>query len=109
MLGHPVAVIAPLFRVLGEIDRIPERKRGVAALENRRKIENGKKRHHATVGAVAARARASLELIIVLVLLIVLVLESSCTQIEHEQEHEHEHEHDYDLELAAKAVATPIT
>jgi hypothetical protein len=45
MLRDPVAMIAPLFRVLREIDRISEGQRRVAALNDRGKVENGKKRH----------------------------------------------------------------
>jgi len=46
MFREPVAMIAPLFRVLREIDRISEGKRGIAALNDRRKVENGRKNHN---------------------------------------------------------------
>jgi hypothetical protein len=46
MFREPVAMIAPLFRVLREIDRISEGQRGIATLNDRRKVENGRKNHN---------------------------------------------------------------
>ena len=47
MFGQPVAMIAPLLRVLREIERVAESQRGVAAFDDGRKIENGEPRHAA--------------------------------------------------------------
>ena len=45
MLGQPVAVIAPALGVLREVERVPECLGGVAALDDRREIEDGEWRH----------------------------------------------------------------
>ena len=45
MLGEPVAVVTPPLGMLREIDRVAQRLRGVAALDDRRKIENRKWNH----------------------------------------------------------------
>ena len=45
MLGEPVALIPPGFRMPREIDRVAERLRGITALDNWREIENGKRNH----------------------------------------------------------------
>ena len=47
MFGEPVAMIAPLFRVLREIDRVAESERRIGALNYRRKVENGERNHNA--------------------------------------------------------------
>jgi len=46
MFGEPITVIAPLLRVLREIDGVSERERRVAALHDRRKVENGAEDHN---------------------------------------------------------------
>jgi hypothetical protein len=45
MFGQPIAMVAPLFRMLGEIDRVFESERSIAAFNDRGKIENGRKDH----------------------------------------------------------------
>lgn len=45
MLGQPEPLEAPAFRVPGEIQRVAERLRGVAALTNRREVEHGEGDH----------------------------------------------------------------
>ena len=41
MLGEPKSPITPAFRVAGKIERVGERLRGIAAFDNRGKIEDG--------------------------------------------------------------------
>ena len=41
MLGQPITMVAPLFRVSGKISTIPECERCVTAFNNRAQIENG--------------------------------------------------------------------
>ena len=45
MLGEPVAEIAEALGVAGEVERVPERLRDVAAFGDRREVENGKRNH----------------------------------------------------------------
>ncbi len=42
MLGEPIAVVPQLLGVPREVERVAERKRGVAPAEDRRKVEDGK-------------------------------------------------------------------
>jgi hypothetical protein len=43
MLGQPVAAEPEALRVLGERDRVAERRPRVAAFDNRRQVENGER------------------------------------------------------------------
>ena len=45
MFRQPIAVVAPLFRVLREVERVAEREARVAALYDGRKIEQRKMFH----------------------------------------------------------------
>ena len=45
MLGEPEAMVAPALGVAREVERVAERLRGVAALDDRREVENGKRDH----------------------------------------------------------------
>ena len=56
MLGQPVAAVAPALGVAREVERVAERLRGVAALDDRREVEDGK-RDHWTLLDAAPRAR----------------------------------------------------
>jgi hypothetical protein len=45
MFRQPIAMVAPLLRVLREIDRVSESQRGIAAVNDRREIEERIKNH----------------------------------------------------------------
>ena len=45
MLGEPVALVAEALGVAGEVERVPERLRDIAAFGDRRQVENGKRSH----------------------------------------------------------------
>ena len=45
VLGEPIAVIAPPLCMLGQVEAVPERLGGSAALDDRGEIEDGKGRH----------------------------------------------------------------
>ena len=53
MLGEPVAMIAPPLRMLGEVERVSQRLRRVAALDDRREIENRNRNHGVPVSIMA--------------------------------------------------------
>ena len=46
MFGDPVALVSPLFGVLGEVDRIAQRRCGVAAFADRRQVEDRQRNAH---------------------------------------------------------------
>ena len=45
MLGHPIAPVAQRLDMAREVERVAQRLAGIAALDDRRQIENGKRDH----------------------------------------------------------------
>ena len=50
MLGEPIAVIAPAFGMPSEVERVAQRLGGIAALGDRREVENGEGDHELNMG-----------------------------------------------------------
>ena len=46
VFGDPVALVSPLLGVLGEVDRVAQRGGGVAALADRREVEDRQRNAH---------------------------------------------------------------
>src|SRR5207248_8152137 len=49
VLRHPIAPVAQRLDMPGEVERVAQRLAGVAALDDRRQIENGERDHQTTM------------------------------------------------------------
>src|SRR3954470_8955815 len=58
VLGHPEAPTAERLDMPGQIERVTQRLAGVAALGNRREVENGKRYHAAMIISAGAPVAA---------------------------------------------------